>query len=242
MNFLAHYVVAQRALPSLTPAAALGNALPDLLPLAAPRTRLRLATLPRTPAATPTDIALTQGVRLHLLTDNAFHKTPAFADAQAIIRQYITEAGFDTIRTRAYFLAHVLAELALDAHLLRANPALASDFYNALDAAPTRDAARWTEQLTRHPLPHLPDVLDNFRRTQYLRSYSTDAGVAEGIHRLRARTRQPPLTGGNAVRLLRLTAQATDAMRALAPRLLAQTLAALPPPFTPQPQGESAKT
>ena len=110
MNFLAHYVIATRYLKPFAPlsAYAVGTALPDLLPLAAERVRLRPAQITQTVARTEFETALSAGVSVHLATDTAFHRSAAFAEAQAEVSQLLTEAAFKSIRVRRFFAAHVL--------------------------------------------------------------------------------------------------------------------------------------
>ncbi len=225
MNFLAHFVLATRFLtPSVPrPAYVLGSALPDLLPLAAPRLRLRPVTITRAPADTPEDRALADGVRVHLATDAAFHQTVAFAQAQSAVGGLIEAAGFDHVRVRRFFLAHVLTEMALDAALLRREPGLAEAFYAAFGAADFSHAARWTARAADVPVPLLPGVLARFHQARYLVRYADDAGLAEGVRRLNLRARQDDLDGVNAARLEQLAGKAVPVIDALAPALLQET-------------------
>ena len=230
MNFLAHYVLATRYRepPDSLPDYVLGNALPDLLPLAAPRARLRRAVAECAPVTGPGQAALRSGVLTHLVTDAIFHKTDAFARAQADMKALLRDGGFVGMRLRPFFLAHVLAELALDAALLRAEPGLAADFYTKLDAADFAQASRWTEATLHTGLPELPAVLTRFTRSRYLHSYADDEGVAEGLSRLCDRARQDTFEGPNFARLSAAVAAAVRRMDSHAPGLLAETAAALP--------------
>lgn len=220
MNFLAHFVVAARRAP---PAFVVGNALPDLLPLAAPRLRLRPAALSQ---ASDGD-GLRAGVLTHLAADAAFHKTTAFADAQAEIRVLLAEAGFVGIRVRAFFLSHILVELALDAALLRADLSLADDFYADFGGADFAAVARWTETAVGVPLPHLPAVLSRFAGSRYLFGYETDGGLAEGIHRLCVRARQDGFDGENWERLERLAGKSVAAVARRQAELIGETAAGM---------------
>lgn len=229
MNFLAHFLIASEAVPSFSamPSLTAGSALPDLLPLAAPRQRLRFASLASAPCAAGEESALHCGVRVHLATDAAFHKTAAFAAAQADVWQIIDETGFAGIRVRRFFLAHILVEIGLDAVLLRADPALAERFYALLAAADHRQVARWTEVCLGRDAPRLPKVLAHFAESRYLLSYAHDAGVTESIRRLSVRARQDAFTGSNADRLQGLVSAAMDAISGHAAGLLRETCAGL---------------
>ena len=227
MNFLAHYKIATQCLTPREPFSAyvLGTALPDLLPLAAERVRLRPAQVAS--ARTGFEAALRAGVSAHLATDAAFHKTAAFAAAQAEVSEMLAEAAFDGMRVRRFFVAHVLTELVLDAALLRADPALAERFYDAFAAADFETASRWTEAVTGRVLPHLPHVLRRFAGTQYLRHYAEDEGVATGLSNLCRRAGQDTFEGENFSRLVGVAAQAAEQMPPFVPALFSETAAGI---------------
>lgn len=236
MNFLAHFVIAARSLTPTPPLPfyVVGNALPDLLTLADRRRRLRPSSVGQAPAATPEGNALRAGALAHLITDAAFHKTVAFADAQARLNGLIAQANFADMRVRRFFLAHVLVELALDAVLLRGDATLADNFYRAFSAAPPPQVAAWTETTLGTPLPTLPGVLTRFAASRYLLSYAHDDGVAEGLSRVSVKARQDAFVGDNRRRLVGLVSQAVPIVAALTPALLHETVSALPvqPPTT----------
>lgn len=230
MNFIAHFVVATRLLPSTSPLPlyVMANTLPDLLPLAAPRVRLRPAMLDTAPQQTLQYSAITAGVGAHLRTDEVFHKTRAFADAAGEVGGLVDRAGFADMRARRFFLAHVLTELALDAHLIRQEPGLLDTFYAACADTDYEHITRWAEAATHRLLPTLPHTLTHFVHFQYLRHYATDAGVAEGFNRLCIRARQDAFAGNNEQRLVALTTQIVVLMEAgLAQALLDETYAGL---------------
>ena len=224
MNFLAHHLIATRF---LTPAVPLpmyvvGSALPDLLPLAARRVRLRPALVERQPAPTDDEGALRAGVLVHLATDSAFHKTPAFAEAQAEAGRILDQAAFDGIRVRRFFVAHVLVELALDAVLLRRDSTVAHDFYTAF-AADYADVMRWTEATVGQSLPALPTVLKRFAESRYLEEYREDEGVATGLSRLCARAQQDTFEGENYARLVEAVGRTVAVLEGHAAALLEET-------------------
>ena len=230
MNFLAHYTVAARLLPPppLVVAYVVGTALPDLLPLAG--ARLRPALIGPRPTEEPEDVALRWGVLMHLATDAAFHKAVSFAGVQAEVSAILTRAPFEGIRVRRFFVAHVLAELALDAVLLRDTPSLSDEFYQAFAAADYSQVTRWTEGAIGRPLPDLPAVLTRFAESRYLEQYRADEGVATGLSRLCARARQDTFEGTNYARLVDAVGEAVMAVGQRAAALLEETGAALSAP------------
>ncbi len=229
MNFLAHYVVATRFLTPVEPLSAyvVGTALPDLLPLAERRVRLRPARVASVEIQTEFEAALAAGISAHLATDAAFHKTAAFALAEAEVSTLLAEAAFEGIRVRRFFVAHVLTEIVLDAALLRAGPALAGRFYGPFAAADFDLAVQWTEAVTGRALPHLPYVLARFAETQYLRHYAQDDGVATGLSNLCRRAGQDMFEGENFSRLVAVVAQAAEQMPKFVPALFSETAAGI---------------
>lgn len=225
MNFLAHYVLAERFLPQEVsrPFFVVGTALPDLLPLAADRVRVRPAIVERQPPTAVWQSSIKTGVLTHLATDAAFHKTPAFAEAQTQVSALLAQTTFESIRVRHFFLAHVLVELALDAVLLRNDPVIGKSFYAAFANADFAAVTEWTEAVVGQPLPHLPAVLTRFAQSRYLYQYAEDEGVATGLSRLCARARQDTFEGENYNRLVAVVRQAIEILEECAGNLMGET-------------------
>ncbi len=229
MNFLAHYVIAMQFLTPAQPLSAyvLGTALPDLLPLAERRVRLRPAQVASAKTQSACETALAAGVFVHLATDAVFHKTTAFSSAQAVVGDLLADTAFVGMRVRRFFVAHVLTELVLDAVLLRADPALADRFYSAFAEADFDAAARWAEAVAGKALPHLPAVLSRFAEAQYLRHYAEDEGVATGLSNLCRRAGQDTFEGENFARLAGVIKEAAEQMPKFVPALMAETAAGI---------------
>ena len=226
MNFLAHHVIATQYLTPGEPLSAyvLGTVLPDLLPLAERRVRLRPE---RLQAGREPESALAAGVLVHLATDAAFHKTASFAEAQAAVGELLTGAGFAGMRVRRFFVAHVLTEIALDAALLRADAKLADRFYDAFAAADFEATRRWTEAVTGRALPNLPAVLTRFAEFQYLREYTNDSGIATGLSNVCRRAGQNTFEGENFSRLVLVAGAAAALLPAFVPAIFAETAAGM---------------
>ncbi|MDQ2799807.1 MAG: hypothetical protein M3Y13_09210 [Armatimonadota bacterium] len=222
MNFLSHYALALRICPSAAhrPLFVAGNALPDLLPPATPRLRPKLLDVP---TQMPEEAAVRAGVAVHLATDAAFHKTASFAEMQAEAADRLRQAGFKDMRVRVFFVAHILVELVLDAALLRADGDLADRFYADFCAADAGVVTRWAEAALGKPLPTLPAVLARFGAHQYLRHYSTDQGVAEGLTRVCGRARQDMFEGDNLARLTDVVVRMGERVAGRAADMLEET-------------------
>lgn len=223
MNFLAHYLLATQYFPPVEPVSLyiVGNALPDLLPLAS--ARLSMTALRESPHPISDNGALTQGATIHLLTDAAFHRLGTFRGVQEEISSLISEARFTDIRVRRFFFAHILTELALDSALLRHDRQLAEGFYSAFKPPEITAAAKWSENTLRREIPTLPFVLARFERSRYLNLYMDNAGVAEGLNRLCARAKQDTFEGANAERLIDLAGRAISAVSVNANVLMDET-------------------
>jgi hypothetical protein len=130
---------------------------------------------------------LARGARLHLATDRAFHAAPAFHEATTEVSARLRAAPFSCPPPRVFFLAHVFVEVALDAVLLRRDPALADHFYAQFEAGDLTVVADETARLGKRPVPHLAGTLARFARARYLFDYATDDGLARALSRIARR-------------------------------------------------------
>jgi hypothetical protein len=124
VNFLSHHVVARRIAPNSPDAFFVGNVLPDIA-----QVRLK-------PGA---DGPLNDGIRLHLLSDRAFHSDAEFVGLCGVAGDLLRETPLSFPPRRVFFLAHVAVELALDSVLIRREPDLGDDLLTRIE--PARDAA-----------------------------------------------------------------------------------------------------
>jgi len=229
VNYLAHFHIATQLLtPTLPlPEYVVGAALPDLLPLAERRVRLRPAQVASAETDTRFEAALAAGVLAHLVTDAAFHKTAAFASAQAEVSRLLAEAAFVGMRIRRFFVAHVLTEIALDAAMLRAELFLADRFYDAFAAADFELTRHWTESVTQRPVPDLTFVLARFQKFQYLREYAGDGGVATGLSNVCRRAGQDTFDGENFGRLVGVVGKVVRVLPDFVPAIFSETAAGI---------------
>ena len=182
MNYLSHHALARRIRPGGDGDFFAGNLLPDLLS-ASGDGRIR--------TAGDHAGAVADGVRLHIATDKIFHGATAFHAAQSEADALIRAAPWETSPRRRFFVAHVLVELALDAHLLGESPELPDDLYRVLAASLRGDLIARAETLAGQPVPNLRGSIERFLAAGFLRDYATPAGLARSLTRVCRRAGVP---------------------------------------------------
>jgi hypothetical protein len=183
----------------------LGTALPDLASMAGVRLdRSRL------------DPAVRAGVDCHLLADTAFHDHPAFREGSAALRRDVAAAGLGTGPRRA--IGHAGWELLLDGTLLgseteaayRRGLARGAEVSGAMDAD---GAGRWGRLLASGPPPRL--------------RYDDPTWVAERLVAMLGRRPRLAVPADRVGAVAAVLADHVDAVRAVAPGVLADVAAAV---------------
>ncbi len=131
MNFLSHFYFNHHVCGlARQPYFALGVALPDLWPRVSRRRRMRWSAVRAATLLAPPAADLRAGLLNHAESDRRFHAAPSFLRWQKRVR---AQAGPGAEHPAVLeFVAHLAVELALDGHLLRAEPGLAREFYGTL--------------------------------------------------------------------------------------------------------------
>jgi hypothetical protein len=171
MNFLAHFYfnhhvcrLAQR------PYFALGVALPDLWPRVSRRRRLRWSAVRAASSLVPPAADLRAGLLNHAETDRRFHAAPSFLRWQKRVR---TQAAAGTGHPAVLeFVAHLAVELALDQHLLRAEPGLAREFYDTLALCDPQRAEPLAAAVGAVDARGLANELEAFLARRFLERYT----------------------------------------------------------------------
>ena len=177
--------MARRERPDGTADFFAGNLLPDLLAVSGDG-RLR--------GVGDNTRGVADGVRLHIATDKWFHGLPVFSALQAEANALLLAAPWKETPRRRFFVAHVLVELALDAHLLHETPTLPDDLYAALAESLSGNLVATAETLLGRPAPNLEASTTRFVETGFLRDYATPAGCAESLTRVCRRAGVPNFT------------------------------------------------
>lgn len=191
MNFLSHHALARALAPDNPPLFYAGNLLPDWLGISQ-EGALKKHHLEGK------DGALADGARLHLLADQHFHRDPVF--------EALCEQAKELLRplplTRVFFFAHVAVELAMDAHLLRTDPAHADDLFARLALCQPEIAPEAARLLERNALPELAGVTERFVQHRWVLAYETDSGLARRLMQLGRRVGIPTLESDDQARLV----------------------------------------
>ena len=189
MNYLAHGV---RSLGDAWLLA--GTALPDWLRVLDRRLRIsaeRAAECGRDPD--PQVAALARGVACHLDDDRAFHSSDAFHAATRDVAAVVRRLAADVPGLRASFVAHILVEVCLDAEIVRADPAVLDQYYEALGGLDADTVERATARLTPAPPERLARLIRAFVSSRFIGEYLDDAAAVRRLDAVFVRVRQPAL-------------------------------------------------
>lgn len=209
MNDLGHFWAADPERRG-EPGFALGLVLPDLTREVAPRARFTGAWLDEQNDAGL--VGVVAGVREHLRHDDVWHDLEWFGERRREARRAMEHAGLSGRGLRLFFLDHVLVELTFDHVLLGSVAGLAEDYHRALLGSDVARAA-----LLAGRLPDRPDMEERLRRyvaRPRVFYYAEAEGVVEALARVAIRARLRALTDDERVRVLRVTHEVADAMRA----------------------------
>jgi len=183
MNYLAH------AYPFLDdPYFAAGTGVPDWLTVVDRTVHVRLKHAepfvedPDGPTA-----SVARGVIQHVRDDARFHQTQAFVELSlelsATVRDVLDEpSGF-----RPTFLGHLLAEVLLDACLIRDDPARLEEYYRVLDSVDGRLVQEAVSRMTPRRTGRLALMISRFCREQILWDYVEDAKLLMRLNQVMRR-------------------------------------------------------
>lgn len=192
MNFLSH---GRNALHD--PWLLAGTQLPDWLSASDRRSRL---VRERVLAAVAHDDGPTRmlaaGVRAHLDDDVWFHGSAAFFEVNGELTRRIRARFSEDRRLRASFLGHVLLEVLLDAHLMERHSGMIDRYYEVLAQVDGERVRALASAWTTEPPRRLGELIERFRRSEFLRGYASDEGVVLRLDGLLSRVRQPMLPPG----------------------------------------------
>lgn len=229
MNFLLHHAWALRERDEQAFAA--GSMLPDLWRMAERRARVGSRHF-RLPEAS-TDAALA-GVAHHLEVDAWFHADAWFVDGEAATLRAMQEAGVQS--EKMLLFAHPLWELCLDGALVRRSGWASTARMLAATRAEVGGALgiELAERLGLAQLlpagddrarfaARMESLWDALEEGPWIGAYTSPAGLAECIARMRQRVRVSPLVAGDQARLERAIATleplADESVRVRLPQL-----------------------
>lgn len=189
MNYLAHYVAAQRR--STYPDFLLGSVVPDIV--GAWNRQYKFFRKAVAEHLERPDDALWRGIDHHLRSDAIFHRMSFFKEANDRLFQSFLEHLRPYTDARIFFLSHVSVEFLLDHMILETRPGLAEIFYADLSRS---DLARIARVLAGHfdtdPRP-LMSHFQHFLRLRFVDAYRSLDGLLNGLNGMLRRAGQPTL-------------------------------------------------
>ncbi len=189
MNYFAHgrsYLAAPYFL--------VGTAIPDLIRVAARKSRVREKhALEYLSHKDPSVAAIAAGIAQHHADDAWFHNTSAFAQLSLQFTVIARDALPNDEGFRPSFLGHILVELLLDSVLIAENQELLDEYYRAMDDVDADLVQRAIGQMATRPAERFSACLQGFRQVQFLYDYLDDGKLCYRLNQVMRRVRLPEL-------------------------------------------------
>lgn len=187
MNYLSHYIYNHEicGIPA-RPWFVLGVALPDLWPRFSRRRRIRWPVLRAYQPEHLQERELRAGLLNHIFADRHFHVLPCFVKWQAELKSAFAgrPLAAETSPLVLDFLIHVSIELALDHHLVRADPELPGSFYAALGQCEGAQLESRISTMGAVDATGLAAVRDLFIRRGFLNHYDRIGALTAVLRRV----------------------------------------------------------
>lgn len=149
-----------------------GTALPDLLSVVDRRVRLRMKNvLPFTQDESSVQSEIASGVKQHLDDDHWFHSTQGFLEVSTDLSLMFRTLFANDEYARVGFLGHIVTELLLDGVLIRQNPTLIDQYYEAFNQIDPLEIELATNQMATRKTDRLKLWLVQFHNEGFLRDY-----------------------------------------------------------------------
>jgi len=192
MNYFAH------ALPFLDdPYFAVATGVPDWLSVVDRRVRLRLKHVePYCVDTDPQFAAIAGGVRQHLVDDNRFHGTRAFAETNLELTVLSRDALGGESGLRPGFLGHLLTEVLLDAALVEDHPDELKQYYRLLESTDAAAIEAAVNRMAPRPTERLATMIVLFHRERILSDYLEDGKLLRRLSQVMRRVGLDPLPEG----------------------------------------------
>lgn len=189
MNYFAH------ALPFLDrPYFMTGTGVPDWLAVVDRRVRVRSKHVrkflddPDLRAA-----AVAAGILQHLLDDDRFHTSRAFAEVSLELTVLSRDLLEDDSGLQPRFMGHLLVEVLLDAALIAEKPGKLEEYYRVLDEVDPAVIEQTVNRVATRPTERLAWMISEFRRIRILWDYLEDAKLMRRLNQVMRRVGLPQL-------------------------------------------------
>lgn len=171
-----------------------GTAVPDLIRVAAKKSRVREKhAREHRDARDPVVAEIAAGIEQHHQDDAWFHKTRAFAELSLEFTVVARDALPGDEGFRPSFLGHILVELLLDGVLIAENRTRLDEYYQAMEAVDADVVQQAVSQMATEPVERFSACLQGFRQVQFLYDYLDDGKLCYRVNQVMRRVRLPEL-------------------------------------------------
>jgi len=189
MNYFAHgrhYIA--------SPYFLVGTAVPDMLSVVDRRVRVRRAGAEALAAVgTLEQVAVARGAAQHLVDDDWFHRTRAFAELSWAFTVAVRDVLTPDAGLRPRFLGHILVELLLDSILIAEDPPRLDAYYQAFGSVDPQVVQEAVELMAKRPAPKLGDMIERFAKARVLADYADDQKLWKRLNQVMQRVKLEPL-------------------------------------------------
>ena len=171
-----------------------GTAVPDWLGTVDRKVRVsRKRAMPFTQDSDQLVALVAKGIVQHHHDDRWFHQNRAFNEMclsfTAEIRTYLPDdRGF-----RPSFLAHILVELLLDAHLIEQAPERIDAYYAVVNGLDPKEIQRAVNTMATKPTTELAGRITLFCQRRFLYDYAEDETLLKRLNNVMQRVKLSPL-------------------------------------------------
>ncbi|MBO6515354.1 MAG: hypothetical protein JJ975_02285 [Bacteroidia bacterium] len=156
------------------------------------------------------ELQLLRGCIQHVQSDKIFHSWQGFHDMMHQVTQQIRASEHDI--DKDWFISHILVELALDHHLIKANPQLAKNLYTDFE---TVEIEVLHSFLARNDFSNFDQFtlgFDRFMKHRYLESYVESDNIVFALGKICNKMGLTPFSDGQKSLLKQLVEELCDEM------------------------------
>ncbi|MDA7977206.1 MAG: hypothetical protein MPJ50_00390 [Pirellulales bacterium] len=193
-----------------------GTAVPDLIRVAARKSRVREKHAQEFLAdENPAVAAIAAGIAQHHVDDAWFHKTSVFAQLSLEFTVLARNALPDDEGFRPSFLGHILVELLLDSALIAENKSQLDSYYQALADVDADLVQAAVSGMATHPVERFSECLRTFQCLRFLYDYLDDVKLCYRLNQVMRRVGLPELPGSFVGLIPRMRSTVVDQRHAL---------------------------
>lgn len=167
-----------------------GTAVPDWLSVVDRRVRVRLKTAEAfSDNGDARANSVARGIVRHLVDDDWFHRTQAFAELSWQLTVRVRDALPDDDGLRPRLLGHILVEILLDAALIEQDPGGLDAYYAALESVDPRVVQATVNRIAVGETEKLAPLIEHFTRLRILSDYADDEKLMARLNQIMRRVK-----------------------------------------------------